>query len=236
MTDPDRFAAFDWDIAAGDLDARGHALLRGVLSPEECDQLIAGYGEEGAFRKTVPMARYRFGEGEYRYWDYPLPSLVESLRNGLYPYLVPIVNSWFDKLGIDPKMPACLAELKAHCHANGQTKPTPLILRYGPGGYNTLHQDLYGEVFFPLQAVITLNRPGTDFEGGEFVMTEQLPRAQSKASVLSPGLGDMVVFTTNFRPVKSARGYYRARMRHGVSALHSGQRHAVGIIFHDAQS
>ena len=229
-------ASCNWEHIARDLDANGYAVVPRFLSRSECDELAAGYGDDTAYRKTVVMARHRFGLGEYRYWRYPLPQIIQSLREELYPHLAPIVRDWFEKLGITPQPPARLAQLRALCHANGQTLPTPLILNYGEGGFNTLHQDLYGDVFFPLQAVIALSEPGEDYDGGEFVLTEQVPRAQSKAIVLSPRRGDMIIFTTNFRPVKGARGYYRARMRHGVSEVRRGCRKAVGIIFHDARA
>ena len=231
-----RIAALEWDRIARDLDATGYAVVPSLLNRAECESLAACYDSPDVFRKTVVMARYRFGLGEYKYWQYPLPDIVQTLREGLYPYLAPIVNGWFRKLEISPELPGQFDQMQALCHRNGQKLPTPLILRYGKGGYNTLHQDLYGDVYFPVQAVINLSEPGEDFEGGEFVLTEQVPRAQSKAVVLSPRRGDMIIFTTNFRPVKGSRGYYRANMRHGVSELRKGSRTAVGIIFHDATS
>jgi len=231
-----RIAALDWDSIAQSLDATGHAVIPKLLDRSECYNLLVGYDSPGAFRKTVVMARYRFGLGEYKYWQYPLPNIVQTLRQELYPRLVPIVNGWFRKLSITPELPDQFDQMQALCRRNGQKLPTPLILRYGEGGFNTLHQDLYGEVFFPVQAVINLSEPREDFEGGEFVLTEQVPRAQSKATVLSPRRGDMIIFTTSFRPVKGLRGYYRANMRHGVSELRSGSRTAVGIIFHEATS
>jgi hypothetical protein len=194
------------------------------------------YDQSDGYRKTVVMERYRFGLGTYKYWDNPLPDLVGQLRESLYPHLAPIANQWMALQNDDMRFPSTLAGLSAACQAAGQDKPTPLILKYGPGGYNTLHQDLYGDVFFPLQAACFLSAPDEDYTGGEFVLTEQVPRAQSKAIVLTPKRGDMVLFTTNFRPIKGSRGYYRAKMRHGVSEVHSGQRYTLGIIFHDAKS
>ena len=182
------------------------------------------------------MERYRFGLGEYKYFDYPLPSIIQTLREEIYPKLAPIANLWMKVLKVEKRFPDSFDELQAQCHANNQLKPTPLILKYGKGGFNTLHQDLYGDVYFPLQTVFFLNEPDTDFTGGEFVMTQQTPRAQSKAIVLKPKKGEMLIFTTNFRPVKGKRGYYRVNMKHGVSELYSGERHTMGVIFHDALS
>ncbi len=182
------------------------------------------------------MERHRFGLGTYKYWRYPLPAVVAAVREGLYPLLVPIANQWMRCLGDDYRYPDTLAELKDACDRAGQEEPTPLILRYGSGGFNTLHQDLYGEVFFPIQAAVVLSQVGEDFTGGEFVLTEQVPRAQSKALVLQPERGDLLLFTTNYRPVEGQRGYYRAKMRHGVSEVRSGSRYTLGIIFHDAES
>ena len=180
------------------------------------------------------MQRYRFGMGEYKYFSYPLSPLIESLRRTFYPALVAIANDWMEKLNSDIRYPEDLDEFLSRCHSAGQRRPTPLILRYEAGGYNTLHQDLYGEVYFPFQAVVMLSRPGIDYQGGELVFVEQLPRAQSRAQVLSPAQGDAVVFTTNFRPVKGAKGFYRGRMKHGVSQVTSGVRYTTGTIFHDA--
>jgi hypothetical protein len=182
------------------------------------------------------MERYRFGSGEYKYYKYPLPPIITDLRENVYPQISPVANKWMAELGIDKQFPATHQEMKELCHAAGQTKPTTLILKYGEGGFNTLHQDLYGEVYFPIQMVFMLDQINEDYTGGEFVITEQIPRAQSKANVLTPGMGDMILFTTNFRPVKGSKGYYRVNMKHGVSPLHSGQRHSLGIIFHDALS
>jgi hypothetical protein len=223
-----------WDEAALSLDEYGYALLPGVLDAAECFRLIESYKDESLYRKTITMERYRFGQGEYKYFTYPLPALLQSIREQVYPRLAPIANRWMRVLN-DPRVfPPDLAGLHRQCRANGQDKPTVLILQYGPGGHNTLHQDLYGEVFFPMQLVLFLDQPGEDYTGGEFVLVQQTPRAQSKAMVLTPRRGDMLIFTTNFRPVKGARGYYRVNMKHGVSPLHEGSRHTLGIIFHDA--
>ena len=180
------------------------------------------------------MERYRFGKGEYKYFDYPLPKVIQELRETVYGRLSPIANQWMKSLKIDNLFPNSLQDLLKQCQANGQKKPTPLLLKYGAGGFNTLHQDLYGDVYFPIQTVFFLNEPDQDFTGGEFVLTQQTPRAQSKAIVIKPKKGDMLVFTTNFRPIKGTREYYRANMKHGVSEIKSGERHTLGIIFHDA--
>ncbi|MCP5163410.1 MAG: 2OG-Fe(II) oxygenase [Hahellaceae bacterium] len=238
-TTPDlleKIAQTDWQAVSDSINDKGYALLPGFLSAAQCQSLIGRFDNTDEYRKTVVMARYRFGQGLYKYWDYPLPELVQTLRENLYPKLVPIANHWMDLLRIDKQFPNRFSELQTACHQCGQQKPTPLILQYGEGGYNTLHQDLYGEVYFPLQAACFLSEPEKDYTGGEFVLTEQVPRAQSKALVLTPKRGDMIVFTTQFRPVKGVRGYYRANMRHGVSEVRSGMRYAVGIIFHDAVS
>ena len=229
-------AGLDWQQLTSDMHQKGYAVVPGFLSEAQCNDLIGQYDNPTAYRKTVVMERYRFGAGEYKYFDYPLPDIIQRIRETLYPKLAPIANEWMQMLNIDKRFPDDFKNLQAECHASGQLKPTALILKYGKGGFNTLHQDLYGEVYFPIQSVFVLNSPNVDFEGGEFVLTEQVPRAQSKAIVLKPNKGDMVIFTTNFRPVKGSRGYYRANMRHGVSEVQSGQRHAVGIIFHDATS
>jgi len=226
----------DWQAVSDTMDERGYAVVPGFLSRQQCRHLIDGFDDTDAYRKTVDMARYRFGLGSYKYWAYPLPDLVQALRIGLYPKLAPIANAWMERLNIPDRFPDTFEELQAACHDNGQEKPTPLILKYGPGGYNTLHQDRYGDVYFPMQAACFLSAPDTDYSGGEFVLTEQVPRAQSRAIVLKPDLGDMLIFTTRFRPVKGTRGYYRANMKHGVSEVGRGQRYTLGIIFHDATS
>lgn len=237
---PDKLAqkieALDWQSIGGELHQKGYALAQNILSEKQCQRFIHAYNQEELYRKTVTMERYRFGSGEYKYYDYPLPKPVQTLRELLYSKLAPVANHWMDLLNIGKRFPLLLQELHAECQENDQLKPTPLILRYGQGGFNTLHQDLYGEVYFPLQAAIFLNQPDIDFSGGEFVLTEQVPRAQSKVKVFRPQQGDMMIFTTNFRPVKGSRGYYRATMKHGVSEITKGNRHTLGIIFHDAIS
>ncbi|HEY8919029.1 MAG TPA: 2OG-Fe(II) oxygenase [Chitinophaga sp.] len=232
----ERLQAKDWTRAATHLHEQGYALVPGVLNKKECDTLIAAYEADNTYRKTITMERYRFGKGEYKYFRYPLPDLITTIRQTVYPYLVPIANKWMEVLNIPQTFPVAHTALQALCKEHGQTQPTILILKYGEGGFNTLHQDLYGDVYFPMQAVLFLNEAGEDYTGGEFVLTEQIPRAQSKANVLQPRRGDMLLFTTNFRPVKGSKGYYRVNMKHGVSPLHNGQRYTLGIIFHDAQT
>lgn len=213
------------------LDDRGYVHLKGVLSESECVQLRSMYDITGHFRSVINMQRYRFGKGEYKYFSYPLPTLLTELRERFYAQLFPIANDWMEKLGIDIEYPASHKEFLKQCHDANQLRPTPLILRYEQGGFNTLHQDLYGEIYFPFQVVFVLTN---EHEGGELVFVEQLPRAQSKAEVVKPAMGDAIIFTTNFRPVNGTRGYYRAKMKHGVSEVKSGIRMALGIIFHDA--
>jgi len=231
-----KLEAIDWSLVASNMHENGYAILPKLISGEQCKELIGLYDQPIDYRKTVVMERYRFGLGEYKYFDYPLPKIIQTIRENIYPKLVPIANLWMKVLNMDKQFPNTLKELQQQCHDNDQLKPTPLILKYGKGGFNTLHQDLYGEVYFPLQSVLFLNEPDIDFEGGEFVLIQQTPRAQSKAIVLKPKKGDILIFTTNFRPVKGTRGYYRANMKHGVSELHKGERHTLGIIFHDATS
>ncbi|HMI05671.1 MAG TPA: 2OG-Fe(II) oxygenase [Pedobacter sp.] len=226
----------NWGIITGSMHENGYAVIPRFLNPAQCEELKATYNDPGIFRKTVVMERYRFGLGEYKYYDYPLPGLIQQIRDSIYPKLVPIANSWMSVLKIDTRFPNTLRELHALCRADGQLKPTPLILKYSKGGYNTLHQDLYGDLYFPIQLVLFLNEPGEDFKGGEFILIQQHPRAQSKAVVLNPKKGDLLAFTTNFRPVKGSKGYYRANMKHGVSEVRDGERYTVGIIFHDALS
>jgi uncharacterized protein len=228
--------SIDWNSIMEDMNDKGYALIPHLITSSHCQKLINNYNDPNIYRKTVIMERYRFGLGEYKYFRYPLPDLIQTIRENVYPKLAPIANLWMKVLNIDTEFPESLRELQLHCHENNQLKPTPLLLKYGKGGYNTLHQDLYGDVFFPIQAVLFLNEPELDYAGGEFVLTQQTPRAQSKAIVLKPGKGDMLIFTTNFRPIKGAKGYYRVNMKHGVSELHSGERHTLGIIFHDAIS
>jgi len=216
------------------LDRDGYAVLPGLLGATECRELAALYDNREAFRSRVAMARHGFGEGEYKYLAYPLPPVVERLRQALYLTVAPVANDWHLRLGLAASFPPTLDEYLTRCHAAGQTRPTPLILKYGPGDYNCLHQDLYGELVFPLQATVLLSRPGEDFTGGEFLLVEQRPRRQSKGEVVPLSQGDAVVFPVNHRPVAGTRGYYRVTMRHGVSRLRSGSRFTLGIIFHDA--
>lgn len=231
-----KIATTDWSDITEQLHEKGYAIVPGLLSDATCLDLIANYQLPEQYRKTVIMERYRFGIGEYKYFNYPLPDVVQMIRESIYPKLVPIANTWMKVLNIDTNFPASLSELLALCQEKGQLKPTPLLLKYGKGHYNTLHQDLYGEVYFPLQTVCFLNEALDDFTGGEFVLTQQIPRAQSRAIVLQPKKGDLLIFSTNFRPLKGSKGYYRVNMKHGVSEVHSGSRHTLGIIFHDAIS
>jgi hypothetical protein len=229
-----RVASVPWSVIERDLDALGSAVIPGLLTTDECAALTAGYGEDAAFRSRVVMARHGFGRGEYQYFAYPLPELVARLRSALYPALVPIANRWNAAMGIDVRYPDRHADFIDRCHAAGQLRPTPLLLRYGTGDYNCLHQDLYGEHVFPLQVAILLSQPQRDFSGGEFVLTEQRPRMQSRAEVVPLQRGDAVVFAVHHRPVQGTRGAYRVKLRHGVSRVRSGHRHALGVIFHDA--
>lgn len=224
----------DWNNINANLHENGFAILPKVLSPEECQHLVGYYGDQHFYRTTINMERYRFGKGEYKYFSYPLPLMIQSLREILYPHLRALANQWMVLLNTNITFPEYHGELLTQCRENHQTKPTPLMLRYDAGGFNTLHQDLYGEVYFPFQVVIVLTQPGSDHDGGEFVITEQVPRAQSKVAVLRPEQGDALIFTTNFRPVKGSRGFYRAKMKHGISEVKSGVRYSLGIIFHDA--
>jgi hypothetical protein len=221
--------------AIGDsLDARGFAIIERLLAPDQCAAVAAMYPDDAPFRSHIHMARHGFGRGEYKYFAYPLPAPIAALRTALYPPLAGIANRWNDALGIDVRFPADHAAFLDRCHSAGQTRPTPLLLRYGAGDYNCLHQDLYGEHVFPLQVAILLAEPTRDFSGGEFVITEQRPRMQSRASVVPLRQGDAVVFAVHHRPVRGTRGTYRVNLRHGVSEVLSGQRHTLGIIFHDA--
>ncbi len=229
-----RFDRIDFDAVASGLDAQGYARLPALLGHAEADGLAALYDDEAHFRSHVHMARHGFGRGEYRYFRYPLPPLVAGLRSGLYPHLAPLANRWHARMGLAARFPEVHAEFVARCHAAGQLRPTPLLLRYGADDYNCLHQDLYGDHVFPLQLAVLLDEPGTDFDGGEFVLTEQRPRMQSRAEVVPLAKGDAVLFAVNDRPVKGTRGDYRVKMRHGVSRLRSGRRYVLGIIFHDA--
>jgi hypothetical protein len=230
-----RIKNLNWDQINQTLHNKGFAIVKQVLAERDCDTLISNYDAD-EYRKTVNMERYRFGYGEYKYYKYPLPALITDLRETVYPYIASVANKWMEELGINKQFPDTHEEMKQLSHEAGQIKPTALILQYTEGGFNTLHQDLYGEVYFPIQMVFMLDQHNSDYTGGEFVITEQIPRAQSKVNVLTPGMGDMVLFTTNFRPVKGSKGYYRVNMKHGVSPVHSGKRHSLGIIFHDALS
>ena len=229
-----RVGAIDWSAVAVELDRQGWAILPALLSGEECDAVSVLYGSKAGFRSHVVMARHGFGRGEYRYFAYPLPPLVEGLRAALYPRLVPIANDWQQRMRMKARFPADHAAFIDTCHQAGQTRPTPLLLQYGEGDYNCLHQDLYGEHVFPIQVAVLLSEPDKDFTGGEFVITEQRPRRQTRAAVVPLGRGDAVAFAVNDRPVSGTRGSYRVKLRHGVSVLHSGHRHTLGIIFHDA--
>jgi uncharacterized protein len=224
----------DWRAAIDELDRYGSATLKPVLSRKDCEAVVSLYEDEPTFRKRVVMAQHGFGRGEYKYFAYPLPALVAELRARLYPPLAEIANRWNAAVKSDIRFPLTHAEYLERCHAAGQTRPTPLLLRYSEGDYNCLHQDLYGEHVFPLQVAFLLSRPGEEFTGGEFVLTEQRPRMQSRAEVVPLAQGDAVVFAVNERPVRGAKGYYRVKMRHGVSRLRSGSRFTLGIIFHDA--
>jgi hypothetical protein len=224
----------DWENITETMHQNGYAVIADFLSEEQCEALKAAYNNPDSYRKTVVMERHRFGLGEYKYFHYPLPDLIQQIRTGIYPKLAPIANSWFKALNMSEKFPLEHAELLQQCHENGQQKATVLILKYGQGGFNTLHQDLYGDIYFPIQTVLFLNESDKDFTGGEFVLTQQIPRAQSKVIVLRPKKGDLLIFTTNFKPEKGTKGYYRVNMKHGVSEVKSGERHTLGIIFHDA--
>ena len=233
-TPAERIEALDWEQLAVELDAQGSAVIPGLLAPPECAALAALYADDARFRSRVVMARHGFGRGEYKYFGYPLPELVAALRSALYVRLAPIANRWHAALGMAARFPDCHAAFIERCHAAGQSRPTPLLLQYREGDYNCLHQDLYGEHVFPLQVVILLSEPGRDFSGGEFVMTEQRPRMQSRALVVPLRQGDAAVIAVQHRPVQGTRGVYRVNLRHGVSRVRSGLRHTAGIVFHDA--
>ena len=232
---PARIASLDWARIAADLDAHGCAVIGPLLSPAQCTSLAALYAQDAPFRSRVIMARHGFGRGEYRYFAYPLPELVATLRSELYPPLAAIANRWNELLDIDVQYPAEHAAYLRRCKQAGQSKPTPLLLQYGEGDFNCLHQDIYGEHVFPLQLTVLLSEPGRDFEGGEFVLTEQRPRMQSRAEVVPLQQGEGVIFPVHHRPVQGTKGIYRVNMRHGVSRLRSGHRHTLGVIFHDAK-
>jgi hypothetical protein len=231
----DRVGALDWGNIGTQLGQFGCATTGALLSAEECATISSRYDDEAIYRSRVIMARHGFGRGEYKYFAYPLPDIVASLRASLYPSLAEIANRWNEQLGVDQRFPAEHAVYLKRCHAGGQTKPTPLLLRYGAGDYNCLHQDVYGELVFPLQVAFLLSRPGEDFSGGEFVLTEQRPRMQSRAEVVPLRQGEGAIFPVHHRPVQGTRGIYRVNMRHGVSRLREGRRHTLGVIFHDAK-
>jgi len=226
----------EWARVARDLDAQGSAVIERLISPKECAALAALYPNDALFRSRVVMARHGFGQGEYKYFAYPLPELIARLRTTLYPHLAAIATRWNEAMGVEVGFPAKHSEFIKRCHGAGQRRPTPLLLQYGPGDFNCLHQDLYGEHVFPLQLTLLLSEPGRDFAGGEFVLTEQRPRMQSKAEVVPLRQGDAVIFAVRHRPVRGTRGAYRVNLRHGVSRVRSGRRHTAGIIFHDAAS
>jgi hypothetical protein len=230
-----RVAAYDWQKLSEELSGFGCAVMEKLLSPEECRKIADLYPQEEHFRSHIHMARHGFGKGEYRYFKYPLPDLLGGLRTALYPRLAEVANDWNNRMGIDRRYPADHATFLKQCHDEGQTRPTPLLLQYVPGDFNCLHQDLYDDLAFPLQVAILLSEPGRDFTGGEFVLTEQRPRMQSRAEVVPLRQGDAVAFAVHNRPVQGSKGSYRVNLRHGVSRLRSGMRHTVGIIFHDAK-
>jgi len=229
-----RVAAIEWPEVEADLDAQGAAVIKGLLAPVDCHELSSLYQRDDIFRARVVMARHGFGRGEYRYFDYPLPPLIGVLRESLYAHLAPVANRWYDAMGMTARFPDRHSDFIDRCHAAGQEKPTPLLLQYGAGDYNCLHQDLYGEHVFPLQVAVLLEEPGRDFRGGEFVLVEQRPRMQTRAQVVDLRQGDAVVFAVRHRPVRGTRGFYRVNVRHGVSEMRAGHRHTLGIIFHDA--
>jgi hypothetical protein len=230
-----RVNALDWPVLGADLDRYGCAVTGPLLNANECAALAARYPQDGLFRSRVIMARHGFGRGEYKYFSYPLPELIQELRSSLYPALAEVVNRWNEAMGIAVRFPAVHEDYLKRCHKAGQGRPTPLLLQYGPGDYNCLHQDLYGEHAFPLQATVLLSDPGKDFSGGEFVLTEQRPRMQSRAEVVPLRQGEAVIFPVHHRPVQGTRGVYRVNMRHGVSRIREGRRHTLGVIFHDAK-
>ena len=230
-----RVAQYDWEELTAQLDGYGNAVMQGLLSPQECDDVATLYPQDGKFRSHVHMARHGFGKGEYKYFKYPLPDQIGGLRRALYPRLAVVANEWNRRMGVELRYPDRHAEFLKSCHDAGQERPTPLLLQYVPGDFNCLHQDLYGDLAFPIQVAILLSEPGRDFTGGEFVLTEQRPRMQSRAEVVPLKKGDAVAFAVHNRPVQGTKGTYRVNLRHGVSRLRFGKRHTVGIIFHDAK-
>ena len=231
-----QLANVDWESVGRDLDAQGYAHVNSLLDAEQCAQLTELYERGFGFRKTVVMERHNYGRGEYKYFDYPLPTMIQELREGMYPHLAGTASRWMQMLNIGQSYPDTLAGFLQICHEREQRLATPLILRYGPGGFNTMHQDMYGEVFFPMQVVLMLSEVGEDFTGGDFVLTEQRARSQARATVLQPRRGDAIIFTSSFYPVASAAGFSKASVKHGVSTVLSGRRQTAGIIFHDAAS
>ena len=231
----ERVAGLDWQQIVTELDSYGCAVAKGVLTPKECRELSSFYEHDEHFRSRIVMARHGFGRGEYKYWAYPLPETIETLRTTLYPRLAEVANRWNQTMKIDVRYPATHAAYLEQCHSAGQVRPTPLLLQYDEGDFNCLHQDVYGDLVFPLQIAFLLSIPGEDFTGGEFVLTEQRPRMQSRAEVVQLGQGDGVIFAVHHRPVQGTHGAYRVNLRHGVSRVHSGRRHTLGIIFHDAK-
>lgn len=229
-----RVGSLDWSSVESQLDDFGYAQIPSLLNASECAATAALYAEDAGFRSRVVMARHGFGRGEYKYFAYPHPEVVRQLRSSFYPHLRSIANRWNETMNLAPRFPEDHADFLLRCHASGQTRPTPLLLQYGEGDYNCLHQDLYGEHVFPLQVAVLLSAPGDDFTGGEFVLTEQRPRMQSRPAVIPLSQGDAVIFAVHHRPVRGARGFYRVNMRHGVSRIRSGHRHTLGVIFHDA--
>jgi uncharacterized protein len=231
----ERIDGYDWSAIGAELDAQGCAVLPKLLGGDECQGVAALYADQDQFRSRVVMARHGFGRGEYKYFKYPLPELIAALRTALYAHVAPVANGWNERMKVEARYPAKHADYLKICHKAGQTRPTPLLLQYGDGDFNCLHQDLYGELAFPLQVTVLLSTPGRDFTGGEFVLTEQRPRMQSRVEVVPLQQGDAVIFAVHNRPVQGARGFYRVNLRHGVSRLRSGRRHTLGVIFHDAK-
>ena len=232
---PQRIARLDWARIRAGLDERGYATTEPLLTPSECDGIVALYDQRERFRSRIVMERFRFGVGEYKYFAAPMPRLVEEMRIALYPQIAPVANEWTKAMGGRTPFPPTLDGFLEVCHRAGQTKPTPLVLRYDAGGYNCMHQDIYGEVVFPIQLTCVLSRRDNDYQGGEFLLMEQRPRAQSQCEAVTLEQGEAIIFTTRYRPVRGTRGYYRVNVRHGVSRLHSGRRFSLGIIFHDAK-
>lgn len=232
----EKISCIDWQSVTKEMNEKGYALVSQFLQAQYCQELIHEYDNSDLYRKTITMERHGFGAGEYKYFKYPLPDPIQTIRTAIYPKLAPLANAWMTDLNMERRFPSKFIDLQRLCHDNNQSMPTVLVLKYGKGGYNTLHQDLYGDIFFPFQLALFLNEPDDEYRGGEFVLTQQTPRAQSKTIVLRPLKGDMLIFTTNFRPVKGSKGYYRAQMKHGISEVLEGERYTLGIIFHDAIS